>query len=75
MQPGLDAASSVTITWDRKEVRVLTGDVALLTGWARTTITPKFGAVSSEPVIHTMLYARDPTGRWRLVNSHRSVLR
>lgn len=59
-------------TWNRKEVMVLSPDVATMTTWVVYTATPKGGQPTATRAVFTHVYARQD-GNWRVVSSHKST--
>jgi uncharacterized protein (TIGR02246 family) len=58
--------------WNRKQVEVLSADVATVTSWTIYTGITKNGQQFSERAVFTHLYARRD-GIWRLISSHKSI--
>ena len=68
------ALQEMNFIFEKKEVRVLNLDVAVLTGWAHYTAVTKEGQNIDERAIFTSVYKR-ANGTWSIFQSHKSLIK
>lgn len=68
------ALQEMNFIFEKKEVRVLNLDVAVLTGWAYYTAVTKEGQNIDERAIFTSVYKR-ANGTWSIFQSHKSLIK
>ena len=71
--PAFGELATINQVWTSRTVRVLTPQVALLTGTAETTSQDLAGKVTREQGLYTMVFVRDAVSTWRLVSVHKTT--
>lgn len=72
--PAFSQLATIHQTWQARDVRVLTPQVALMTGRATTISRDTSGKAGNEQGVYTMVFVADSAGVWRLVSIHKTVL-
>ena len=67
------ALKEMDFTFEKKEVSVLSQDIAVLTSWAHYTAVTKEGQDIDERAIFTSVYKR-ANGTWSIFQSHKSFI-
>jgi len=68
------ALKEMDFTFEKKEVSVLSQDIAVLTSWAHYTAVTKEGQDIDERAIFTSVYKR-ANGTWSIFQSHKSFIK
>jgi uncharacterized protein (TIGR02246 family) len=63
----------MNFVFEKKEVKVLNPDTAVLTSWAHYTAVPKEGEKLDERAIFTSVYLRN-NGKWSIFQAHKSFI-
>ena len=71
--PAFGELATINQVWTSRNVRVLTPEVALLTGTAETTSKDLAGKVTLERGLYTMVFVRGAAGSWRLTSVHKTT--
>jgi|SRR5579862_2739969 len=71
--PAFTELATINQVWTSRTVRVLTPQVALLTGTAETTSQGLAGKATRERGLYTIVFVRAAGGAWRLVSVHKTT--
>jgi len=72
--PAFRQIVAITLTWGRRDVRVLSADAALMTARGTNVTRDAGGHVASEEEgLYTMVFASDSAGAWRLASIHKTT--
>jgi ketosteroid isomerase-like protein len=71
--PAFKELATIHQVWTSRTVRVLTPEVALMTGTAETTSQDLAGKATVQRGLYTMVFVRGAAGEWRLTSLHKTT--